>query len=401
MAKQSEQAFKLAQAHDQVEHFASMLGDNGSTDEYLAIGIYFEGKKDYASAGQYFVICGDYVKALRLYLQCGEQQLDAAIDVIKRSLGRPEQDLLVRQLTEFLAGDIDGRVKDPIYMYRLYMAVGDYPQAASTALLIANQEQRIGNYKVAHGILLETYRELEQQQLPISEELKRSLILLHSYILVKRLVGNGDHSGAARMLLRVAKNISRFPAHVVQILTSVVIECHRANLKKSAFEYARTLLQPDYRKDIMEKYKPKIEAIVRRPSDEEEEEKMSPCPYCNFELFDTVLDCPQCHNSLPFCIASGRHMVASDWTVCPSCRFPALYTQLKDMLDKGPPMCPMCDQNITSNQLTKITIQLGAPTSATPSRPGPDNDVPDVSAARLGGAPASMANPSAGSDLYA
>ena len=32
---------------------------------------------------------------------------------------------------------------------------------------------------------------------------------------------------AARLLIRVANNISKFPSHVVPILTSTVIECHR------------------------------------------------------------------------------------------------------------------------------------------------------------------------------
>lgn len=35
------------------------------------------------------------------------------------------------------------------------------------------------------------------------------------------------HAGA-RLLVRVANNISKFPAHVVPILTSTVIECQRA-----------------------------------------------------------------------------------------------------------------------------------------------------------------------------
>ena len=37
----------------------------------------------------------------------------------------------------------------------------------------------------------------------------------------------------ARLLVRVANNISKFPAHVVPILTSTVIECQRAG---KAFE---------------------------------------------------------------------------------------------------------------------------------------------------------------------
>ena len=57
------------------------------------------------------------------------------------------------------------------------------------------------------------------------------------------MVRRGDHVGAALMLLRVARNISRFPMHVVPILTSTVIECQRAGFRDSAFEYASTLMR--------------------------------------------------------------------------------------------------------------------------------------------------------------
>ena len=44
----------------------------------------------------------------------------------------------------------------------------------------------------------------------------------------------GDHGTAARLLARVAKSISRFPAHVVPILTSTVSECARAGMRVCA-----------------------------------------------------------------------------------------------------------------------------------------------------------------------
>jgi hypothetical protein len=55
----------------------------------------------------------------------------------------------------------------------------------------------------------------------------RNLLLLHSYILVKTLTKKADHKSAARLLIRVSQSISKFPAHVVPILTSTVIECQR------------------------------------------------------------------------------------------------------------------------------------------------------------------------------
>ena len=43
-------------------------------------------------------------------------------------------------------------------------------------------------------------------------------MLLHSYMLVKPHVKKGDHGRAARLLLRVANNISRFPSRKKAIL---------------------------------------------------------------------------------------------------------------------------------------------------------------------------------------
>lgn len=52
-------------------------------------------------------------------------------------------------------------------------------------------------------------------------------------------------------------------ADIVPILTSTVIECHRAGLKNSAFSFAAMLMRPEYRNKIDVKYKKKIEAMVR------------------------------------------------------------------------------------------------------------------------------------------
>jgi WD repeat-containing protein 19 len=47
------------------------------------------------------------------------------------------------------------------------------------------------------------------------------------------------------MLIRVAKNISQFPAHAPQFLTSTVIECERSKLKSAAFYWACVLVRPE------------------------------------------------------------------------------------------------------------------------------------------------------------
>jgi hypothetical protein len=43
---------------------------------------------------------------------------------------------------------------------------------------------------------------------------------------------------------------------------------------------AQMLMRPEYRASIEPTVKRKIEALVRRPNKTEEEEDLTPCPYC-------------------------------------------------------------------------------------------------------------------------
>ena len=164
----------------------------------------------------------------------------------------------------------------------------------------------------------------------------------------------GEHLSAARMLIRVAKHISRFPMHIVPILTSTIIECHRAGLRASAFEYATTLMRPEYRQQIGEAYKRKIEAIVRKPGERTDvDEVETPSPFDpNVLVAETTLECPSTRNTLPYCLATGRHIVLSDLTMCPNCAFPALFSAFTQIIE-AEGSCPMCQQEITLASISK------------------------------------------------
>lgn len=41
---------------------------------------------------------------------------------------------------------------------------------------------------------------------------------------------------------------------------------------------------------------------TRKPDKTEEEEPEEPCPYCGNSLSQTKLDCPECKNTIPYCI---------------------------------------------------------------------------------------------------
>ena len=42
--------------------------------------------------------------------------------------------------------------------------------------------------------------------------------------------------------------------------------------------------------------------VFRKPDKTEEEEASDACPYCEYLLPQTKLDCPECKNNIPYCI---------------------------------------------------------------------------------------------------
>lgn len=134
--------------------------------------------------------------------------LTVAIDVVASS----KDESLAEQLIEYLLGETDGSPKDPKYLFRLYMARKQFREASRSAIIIANEEQINGNYRNAHDVLFAMYQELRQNGIKIPNEMHTNLMLLHSYILVRLHVRRGDHLKGARMLIRVANNISNFPS---------------------------------------------------------------------------------------------------------------------------------------------------------------------------------------------
>ena len=194
------------------------------------------------------------------------------------------------------------------WLFKLHVALGDYDAAAKTSGVIAQQEQEMGNYKLAHAQLLASHVELMKERKSVPAGLARQLVLLHSYVLVKSLVKRNDHDGAARLLRRVAANISKFPAHVVPILTSAVVECARAGLKKTSLDLAQRLMAPALRPNIGDAYKRKIETIARKPDPNAADapEPGSPCPFCDAPGGAYEMTCEVCRADLPCCVASGR-----------------------------------------------------------------------------------------------
>ena len=357
IAKRHAEAFTMAKEKKVMDIYAGVLGESGTSEEYQQIASYYEDVQEWGQAAHYCALLGDWTKALTLYLAVPaptSTQLYAAIEVVRKGQSGVGGELLVRQMHDYLIGDSDGVVKDLNFIFRLYLSIGEYSQAANTAVLIAQQEQQCGQYNAAHAILLNIATELRRQHIPLPNELKKALLLLHSYRLAKLHSQRSAHSLAARMLIRVSKHISRFPAHTVPILTSTVIECQRAGLKRSAYEYASVLMRAEYRGAVDAKYRKPIEAFVRRPVMEEEGEAHAACPFCGMDIPETMLECVGCRNDIPMCAVTGKHMVKGDWSQCPQCQFTCAYSALKDRVASDG-SCVMCTQTITPESIVQIT----------------------------------------------
>ncbi|XP_046394611.1 WD repeat-containing protein 19 [Ischnura elegans] len=378
MSGKLDEAFKMAKAHDRMELYAQLLdgaksivGDQSpGVEDYHNVALHFENQKSSLLAGKYYFKAKDYAKAFKHLLRVARSNSESegeALALATELVAESKDEQLASQLIDFLLGEPDGIPKDPKYVFQLYMARKQYSEAAKTAVIIANEEQNAGNYRHAHDVLFSMFRELRNNGLRVPSEMQDGLTLLHSYALVRLHVKRGDHLKGARMLLRVARSISKFPAHVVPILTSTVIECHRAGLRSSAFKYAAVLVKPEYRSQIDPKYQKKIEGLVRKPSflrqnrgdgdgteiSGDVPEPLSPCPFCSFQLPETELNCLQCKALIPFCIATGRHIVKDDFTVCPHCEFPGLYSELIEIL-KEEGACPMCGETLNTSDVEVI-----------------------------------------------
>ncbi|KAH9586521.1 WDR19 [Trypanosoma melophagium] len=364
MAKSFPEAFELAKEKNCMSTLESaLLNQVRLTDgvappsnqlEFAMIAQYYEENNKPGQAGLFYHIAGNFSLALKNYLEAGEpEDIEKAIQVV----GKSRSDALTNKLIDYLMGESDGEPKEPSYIFKLYMALGSYEKAAKTSVLIATKEQEMGSYLVAHKTLVEACRILREKKMRIPNDLRRSLMLLHSYIIVKHLIKPmRDDETACRMLLRVVRNIQKFPCHIATIYTSTALQCFKSGFKKSAFENACIIIQNGkYRTELNDKNRKKIEGIVRRRGKEEMDdpvEKTSPCPFCDSQVPETELDCGTCKNTLPFCMVTGKHMVKDDYSECPICHFPALYSSFMSLL-RHSQICPMCESVIDLNKVQK------------------------------------------------
>ncbi|KRZ78579.1 WD repeat-containing protein 19, partial [Trichinella papuae] len=311
-----EKALQLAKKKDKMEVFADTIGDDGDEEIYNTIASYFDHQGKKLLAGKFYMKAEKYHKAFDIFIndQCDKISIKLAVECAALTRDRT----IIDELLQFLTGEKDGIPKDPTYLFQLYTILERHQEAAKIAIIIVKDKQSRGQYRLARDVLFKLHQSLIQKHLPISLEMKTALMLLHSYLLVKSAVRRKLHPLAARLLIRIAENINDFAMHAVQIYTLTAIECWYSGMKSTAYKWA---------------------AVKREDTDDSE--MKTPCPYCKAQLAESELKCTCCKNTIPFCIASGKHISDSEITVCVHCDFPAISAEYKKWIAVEK-CCPMC-----------------------------------------------------------
>lgn len=147
---------------------------------------------------------------------------------------------------------------------------------------------------------------------------------------------------------------------MVPILTSTVIECARAGLRRSAHEHAATLMRPEHRAAVPDKYRRQVELLVRKPDrGPEPPEALSDCPFCSLPGLATSLQCAGCQSIIPFDAATGMRMRLADWSECPACRSPCSAEPFLAIL-AAEGRCPMCSAAVAMADVRPVGDPLSS-----------------------------------------
>ncbi|CAO4369481.1 unnamed protein product [Caenorhabditis nigoni] len=329
MSQCVQEAFELAEKNNALKEYANAIEKHGNLGQSLELAEYYNKLNDIYMAAKFYTQAGHYSSAMNLLFKNGDDEECVALAV---DCGIKSKDVqLTNKLIKFLLGE-DGNPKDPAELFRLYVGLGKTQDAAKTAVVVAQIHQSKGSYRKARDLLFQMHQQLRAKMMRIPLDMNRSMMMIHSYLIVKLLMPRKEYLLAARLMVRTCGELQRFAAHTSQILTSAVMICLQANLKKSAHKYASQLMSAELRPKIHEKYRKKIEDLVRKGGNQKDlPEESSPCPICDAPMPDYAMSCDNCKSLVPYCILTGRHIVTEDFSRCPHCEMPGFYSEFRKL----------------------------------------------------------------------
>eukprot|EP00924_Labyrinthula_sp_SR-Ha-C_P014324 maker-scaffold_20-snap-gene-2.1-mRNA-1 protein AED:0.01 eAED:0.02 QI:0/0/0/1/1/1/2/0/1497 len=376
IAEEWDEALNLAISHHENENTIKVLErclENNalrntlkidSSFFYNSLAEYFEQRHDTLKAAEYYTCCGQFHKAISLLLSSNDPgSIEKAIQVV----GNAKNDLLTHTVIDFLMGETDNIPKDAVYIFKLYVALNNFAEAANTAELIAKQQQASCNFSKAHKIVFQIEETLRTRNTDVKlpQSVYMLMMILHSYLLVKKRIKVGDIIGAIRLLERVYNSPLGFNEEAVaKVLTTLVLLTQKASFKDLCLKYADILMEQNYRSQIEPKYKRKIETIVRKRGNLFQKVFSLPSelalhsPFSEALVPEYKLVCPVSSVQIPFCIVTGKHVTLQDYCVCPNSGLPAIYSEYITYLrnfDNKDSVDPVWSRPITVSQIKKLT----------------------------------------------
>ena len=269
-------------------------------------------------AVEFFYISRNYEKALDLALKCDDRCLDIAIQVVTKA----ENKSLSSKLIDYLLGEIDGKKREPMFLFRLFASLDRIDDAIKTINDITHEELESGNYHKALKDLAEVISIYLNKEWKLPKRFSEMFINLHSYSLVKRLAKQGDHLQVAYLLRRILPSRDLFTKHQFQIVLSATIECDKVGLKQTAYECANIIMSDNTMLNQLKKSKfmKKVKHISSHMG-KDDVETLVHCPLSDKMISFMSLQSPNGF-FLPMCIACGKTIINfQNACTCPNTGF--------------------------------------------------------------------------------
>ncbi|TNJ26146.1 WD-repeat membrane protein, partial [Giardia muris] len=245
----------------------------------------------------------------------GTTDIDKAIDLLRTCKS------MFEYVIDHLKSAPDGMKRSSSYIFKIFLAMERYSEAAAVVCGLADRETDEEHYSKAKSLLLQCAAKIYAQAGKMPASFRDRLINLHSIDLGKLFAKQEMHLQAAICFYRVSRISSHFGANAFKILLPATVECTRAGsvMAQEGYECARTLLS-GHKDQIPEKYLKAVEQVVRKYKRGEQASKgTKPCCSCGEDLPIGLLRCDHCMAVLPLDTATGLQITLADYCECPYC----------------------------------------------------------------------------------
>lgn len=191
ISKCYDDAYNLAKTTNQMDTYADIMedyGDQENVQDFRTIAIFYEQEGNTLKAGKFYCRAKLFKKGVKLLLVAATASVEnegEALELAIEAAESAKDEQITRLILDFLMGETDGLPKDFKFLFKLYMKLQYYKEAAKTAVIISREEQNQGNYRNSHQLLFGMSSELRRNGIPISPEMSEALQLVHNYMLAK------------------------------------------------------------------------------------------------------------------------------------------------------------------------------------------------------------------------